>query len=119
MVRRWSEGDEHAGPTRARAGDPEPGGVRAEHRPGLAAAEERAAGGTAEAIRAASWHTRRVLAGWSDGPGWGAAQRKLAMKSSIGMAAIVSTRTVPREDSSAETRAIAWWSCASSTLTKS
>jgi hypothetical protein len=67
------ERHEHAGPAGARTGQAEPGGVRPEHRPWLAAAKEFAAGGTAEAIRAASWHTRQVLAGWSDGPCGGAA----------------------------------------------
>jgi hypothetical protein len=44
---------------------------------------------------------------------------KLAMNSSIGIAASVSTRMDPRELSSAETRAIVWLSGASTTFTKS
>ena len=47
------------------------------------------------------------------------AHAKLDMKSSIGVAAIVRILTVPREDSSAEMRAMVWLSGASTMFTKS
>jgi len=45
--------------------------------------------------------------------------KKSTMNSSIGMAGIVSRRMLPRAESTAETRAIATLSLASTTLTKS